>query len=82
MVKAEPSLYAFSEKIIFSAFCASLCWMAAMAKIELSHAYPFLNLSSVFVLVLSGFFFYEAITLPKLPGVLLIMTDIIVGCQG
>ena len=64
------------------AFLAFLCWMAAMTKFELSYAYPFMSLSFVFVLVLSGFFFHESITLPKLLGVLLIMAGIIVGAQG
>jgi len=53
-----------------------------MTKFELSYAYPFMSLSFVFVLVLSGLFFHEAITLPKLFGVLLIMSGIIVGVQG
>ena len=97
MAKVGPLPHAFSEKAIFllqmffnpwilsaflSAFVASLCWMAAMTKFELSHAYPFMSLSFVFVLVLSGFFFHESITLPKLFGVFLIMTGIIVGAQG
>ena len=97
MGKASSLPGVFSEKIIFllqmlftpwilsaflSAFVASLCWMAAMTKFELSHAYPFMSLSFVFVLALSGFFFHESITLPKLFGVLLIMTGIIVGAQG
>jgi len=97
MVKVGPLPQVFSEKIFFllqmffnpwilsaflSAFVASICWMAAMTKFELSHAYPFMSLSFVFVLVLSGLFFHEAITLPKLFGVLLIMTGIIVGAQG
>jgi len=95
--KAGSLPHFFSEKIFFllqmffnpwilsaflSAFVASICWMAAMTKFELSHAYPFMSLSFVFVLVLSGFFFHESITLPKLFGVFLIMTGIIVGAQG
>ena len=97
MAKAGALPHVFSEKVIFllqmffnpwilsaflSAFVASLCWMAAMTKFDLSYAYPFMSLSFVFVLVLSGFFFHESITLPKLLGVLLIMTGIIVGAQG
>ena len=65
-----------------SGFLAALCWMAAMTKFELSHAYPFMSLSFVFVLILSGVFFHESITLPKLLGVMLIMAGIIVGAQG
>lgn len=97
MAKVGPLPEVFSGKIFFllqmffnpwilsaffSAFVASICWMAAMTKFELSHAYPFMSLSFVFVLGLSGLFFHETITLPKLFGVLLIMTGIIVGAQG
>jgi multidrug transporter EmrE-like cation transporter len=64
------------------AFLAFLCWMAAMTKFDLSHAYPFMSLSFVFVLVLSGFFFHEPVTMAKVLGVLLIMAGIIVGAQG
>ncbi len=97
MVKAGSLPHVFSEKIVFlllmffnpwilsaffSAFIASLCWMAAMTKFELSHAYPFISLSFVFVLILSVFFFHETITLPKMLGVLLIVTGIVIGAQG
>jgi len=97
MGKAGSLPHVFSAKINFllqmflnpwilsaflSAFVASLCWMAAMTKFDLSHAYPFMSFSFVFVLVLSGFLFHESITLPKMLGVLLIMAGIIVGAQG
>lgn len=65
-----------------SAFAAGVFWMAAMTKFQLSHAYPFMSLSFVLVILFSGFFFHEAITLPKILGVLLIVTGIIVGAQG
>lgn len=65
-----------------SAFVAAICWMAAMTKFELSHAYPFMSLSFVLVIVLSGLFFHEVITLSKVLGVLLIMAGIVVGGQG
>ncbi len=65
-----------------AAFLAFLLWMVAMTRFELSHAYPFVSMSFVVVLVLSGLFFHESITVPKLLGVLLIMSGIIVGAQG
>ena len=36
-----------------AAFAAALCWMLAMVKLELSHAYPFISLSFVLVLFLA-----------------------------
>jgi len=66
----------------FAAFIASLFWMAAMTKFDLSHAYPFMALNFIFVLVLSGFLFSESITLLKVIGLTLIVVGIFVGSQG
>ena len=97
MAKVGPLPQVFNEKLLFllkmffnpwilsaflAAFIASICWMAAMTKFELSHAYPFMSLSFVLVIVLSGLFFHEAITLPKMLGVGLIMAGIVLGAQG
>lgn len=66
----------------FGAFLGSLTWMAALTKLELSHAYPFIGLTFVLVLFMSGFLFQESITLPKLIGVGLVVLGIVVGSQG
>jgi multidrug transporter EmrE-like cation transporter len=65
-----------------AALAAAVTWMAAMTRLDLSHAYPFL--SSVFVLVplLSILLFNEPLTSPKVIGLALIVTGIIVGGQG
>jgi len=65
-----------------SAFLASIAWMAAMTKFEISHAYPFMSLNFVLVLLLSAVFFNETITLLKVAGLALIILGIIVGSQG
>ena len=65
-----------------AAFLASLAWMAAMTKLELSHAYPFMSLNFVFVIILSSLLFQEAITLPKMVGLGLIILGIMVGSRG
>jgi multidrug transporter EmrE-like cation transporter len=87
----------FLEKVIFlirllsdgyilsgfiAAFVASLFWMAAMTRFDLSHAYPFISLNFVFVIILSGVFFHEAITTPKIIGLGLIVLGIVVGSRG
>jgi len=66
----------------FGAFLGSLTWMAALTKLELSHAYPFIGLTFVLVLFISGFLFQEPITLSKLIGVGLVVLGIVVGSQG
>ena len=71
---------------IISAFAAALLasvfWMAAMTKLQLSHAYPFMSLAFVLILIASGLFFHEAITPLKIAGIVLIVLGIIVGSQG
>lgn len=65
-----------------AAFLASFCWMAALTKLQLSHAYPFMGLSFVAVLLASGFFFQEPITTFKIVGVALIVLGLVVASQG
>ncbi|MDN5754033.1 MAG: EamA family transporter, partial [Nitrosospira sp.] len=65
-----------------AAFFASLTWMAAMTKLELRHAYPFMSLNFVFVIILSSLLFQETITPPKIVGLSLIILGIVVGSKG
>jgi multidrug transporter EmrE-like cation transporter len=67
---------------LLAAFLASVFWMAAMTKLQLSHAYPFMGLTFVIVLLASGWFFQEPITLLKVMGVLLIFLGLVVASQG
>ncbi len=59
-----------------AAFIASLTWIAALTKFDLSYAYPFMSLSFVLVLILSYFIFNEPLTLNKMIGIVLIMTGL------
>lgn len=65
-----------------AAFLASFFWMAAMTKLQLSHAYPFMGLTFVVVMLASGFFFHEPITTLKVVGVALIVLGLAVASQG
>jgi len=65
-----------------SAFVASLFWMAAMTKFNISYAYPFMSLSFVLVFLLSVFLFQEPVTLKKVIGLALIVSGIIVTSQA
>lgn len=65
-----------------AAFLASLAWMAAMTKFELSHAYPFMSLNFVVVLMLSGWLLSEPITAQKAVGVGLIVLGTVVAARG
>jgi multidrug transporter EmrE-like cation transporter len=65
-----------------AALAAAVSWMAAMTRLELSHAYPFMSLAFILVLVFSALLFNEPVTVPKIVGLLLISVGIIVGSQG
>lgn len=65
-----------------AAFLASLAWMAAMTRFELSHAYPFMSLNFVAVLLLSGWLLNEPITLQKVLGIVLIVIGTVVAARG
>lgn len=67
---------------LLAAFLASVFWMAAMTKLQLSHAYPFMGLTFVVVLLASGFFFNEPITPFKIAGTTLIFIGLLVASQG
>ena len=66
----------------FAAFLASLAWMAAMTKFDLSHAYPFMSLNFVVVLLLSGWLLNEPMTLQRVLGVTLIVLGTVVAARG
>jgi drug/metabolite transporter (DMT)-like permease len=74
------------DPVIFSgfaaAFVASLAWMAAMTKFELSHAYPFMSLNFVVVVLLSGWLLSEPVTTQRALGVGLIVLGTLVAARG
>lgn len=67
---------------LFSAFLASMTWMAAMTKLPLGYAYPFVSLSFVLVVLLSSLIFKETLTPFKMMGVGLIILGVIVSTRG
>lgn len=67
---------------LFAAFLASLTWMAAMTKLPLSHAYPFMSMAFVLVMFLSAFIFHEPLTWTKAIGMVCIVVGIVIGSQG
>jgi drug/metabolite transporter (DMT)-like permease len=68
--------------VMLAAFLAGLSWFAAMTKYELSYAYPFMSLAFVIVLLLSALFFHEAVTVPKVVGLLVVIAGLIIASRG
>jgi len=65
-----------------AAYLASLAWMAAMTKFELSHAYPFMSLNFVIVILLSSWLLNEPISVQKILGIGLIVIGTVVAARG
>ena len=61
-----------------AAFLASLCWMAAMTKFELSEVYPFMSLAFVLVMLFSVFFLGESVSPSKVIGTGLVVLGLII----
>jgi len=67
--------------VFVAAFLATLCWMMALGRFELSHAYPFMSSSYIIVLGASAIIFHEAATMPKILGVIFIVAGCFVGSR-
>ena len=68
---------AFSDFFILSgfaaAYCAAMCWMMAIKKLQLNVAYPLMSLSFVLVFILSSILFNEKTTFLQIAGLILIL---------
>lgn len=67
---------------LFSAFIASICWMAAMTKMRLGVAYPFIGLNFVLIFLLSMYLLKEPFSVYRLIGVLMIVAGIFVASRS
>jgi drug/metabolite transporter (DMT)-like permease len=63
---------------LFSAFLASLAWMAAMTRFELNYAYPFMSLAFVIVMFFSVVFLKEPLTSQSIFGTLMVVAGLTV----
>ncbi len=76
LIKLLFDPYIFSGFV--SAFIASLFWMAAMTKFEITQAYPFMSLAPALVFVIGMFFLGETYSIGKVIELVLIVTGTIV----
>ena len=79
MPEAVSAKIVFLLKLVFdpyifsgflAAFFASLCWMGALTRLDLNHAYPFMGLTFVLILFLSNLLLHESMTPLKIVGIL------------
>ena len=73
---------AFLDPLILSgflsAFVASIFWMAAMTKFEITYAYPFMSLAPALVFLIGVLFLGETFTIGKVLGLVIIAIGIFV----
>ena len=65
-----------------AAVLASLAWIAAMTRMELSFAYPFMALNFVLVLLLGSMLLGESVSLGRWAGVALIVLGTVVAARS
>jgi multidrug transporter EmrE-like cation transporter len=76
LIKLIFDPYIFSGFV--AAFIASLFWMVAMTKFEITTAYPFMSLAPALVFIIGILFLGETFTLGKIIGLLFIIIGTIV----
>jgi drug/metabolite transporter (DMT)-like permease len=67
---------------LVAAFLAALAWMAAMTRLELGYAYPYMSLAFVAVMVFGTLFLGESMNLRRVIGTLLVIGGIVVIARG
>lgn len=65
-----------------AAFAASLCWMLAVSRLELSKAYPFMALNFLIVCIAAIPLFGESLTTAKMLGLAIVIVGLIVLSNG
>jgi uncharacterized membrane protein len=74
-----------SSPWIWSSFaaggCAAVAYLLALQRLELSRAYPVMSLSFALVLIFSALLFSEALTVPKVGGIALILVGLFLGSR-
>lgn len=65
-----------------AAFAASLCWMLAMQRLELSKAYPFMALNFFIVCLLAVPLFGESLNPAKIAGLTTVIIGLVILSQG
>ncbi|WP_267226285.1 EamA family transporter [Dyella silvae] len=65
-----------------AAFLASMCWMAAVSRFEISRVYPFMALNFLIVGFAAVPLFGETLTLSKIAGLILVVLGLVISSQN
>jgi multidrug transporter EmrE-like cation transporter len=78
--------FIFTRPLVLSGFLsailASVAWIGALSKFELSYSYPFMSLNFVVVVILSFFLFGENVNWFKIIGLILICIGVFIVSKG
>ena len=64
------------------AFAASLAWIAALSRLSLGQAYPFMSLAFVFTALLSTLFLGEPISVMRWAGLVVVVGGLVLVAEG
>ncbi|MHB1651892.1 MAG: EamA family transporter [Desulfitobacteriaceae bacterium] len=67
---------------LMASVLATISWMAAMTKFQLSYAYPFMSVAFILVLIFSALLLKEPVTLARIIGLVFIVCGIIINSRG
>lgn len=62
--------------------CGTLLWLTALARVDVSQAYPFVGLGFVLTAILGYTFFGEPLTVERVAGILVVMGGIWLVAHG
>jgi multidrug transporter EmrE-like cation transporter len=81
MYLARALMDGYVLSAFLTAFLASLSWMTALTKFDVSHAYPLTAISFILVLLFGWWLLGESMSLVKVSGVALIVLGIWMGSR-
>ncbi len=64
------------------AFAASLAWIAAVSRLDLSAAYPFMSLAFVATAILSALLLGESISVARWSGIAIVVVGLVLVARG
>ncbi len=65
--------------VVIAVIVASIAWLAAVSRLELSIVYPLMSTSLILVVLLGVLAFDEPLTFPKIGGAMLVLLGLVVA---
>jgi multidrug transporter EmrE-like cation transporter len=62
--------------------CGTLLWLTALARVDVSQAYPFVGLGFILTAILGYMFFGEALSVERIAGILVVIGGVWLVAHG